>query len=744
VLEVEIMDYNEVLKARSYKIDTGRPHPLGATPDENGINFSIYSEHAAYVELLLFDEYDDKKPALVLSTSMDTEVARAEEVAGHAEDLPDQNADNRISLNKTFHFWHVYVRGLKPGIHYAYRIGGPYDPAKGYRFDNNKVIIDPYSKGNNKSLWNRGNACLPGDNLATSMRSVAIDSSNYDWDGDSHIILRAMNETPGMKEIPRKMNMPPELNETIVYELHIGGFTKSPTSGVKNPGTFSGVVQKIPYLKELGITAVELLPVFDFDDTPDPGGRKNYWGYDPVSFFAPHSSYCVRPEHGEHIREFRDMVKALHEAGIAVILDVVFNHTAEGDHRGPTFSLKGIDNSIYYQLEPDMQYYSNYSGCGNTVNCNHPLTQKLIVDCLKYWVEEMHVDGFRFDEGSIMSRGMDGKPMQYPPVIWQIELDDGLGYTKVIAEAWDAARLNQVGYFPGYRWAEWNGHYRDDIRSFVKGDPGVVGRVASRIAGSSDLYQSKSRLPINSVNFVTCHDGFTLNDLVSYNYKHNEANGEGNRDGNDNNQSWNCGAEGYTDNQEIEALRERQIKNFAAILLLSVGIPMICMGDEVMRTQKGNNNAYCQDNDISWFDWDQIEKKSNIFRFWKLMIDFRKRHSTIRRPHYFSGKENERGLKDISWHGCKLSSPGWDDPNARALGFTMAGFDGEEDIHVMMNMHWDGLSFEIPALEGRKWYRAADTALASPVDVAEPGEEIPISDSTYLVGAHSIVVLISK
>ena len=748
------MDYASVLEKRHLTIEKGHPHPLGATPDRNGVNFSIFSEQAEFVELLLFDKHDDLSPSLVISTSRRIERAHTGE---HDNEVSDgkENDITRISLNKTFHFWHVYLRGLRPGIHYAYRIGGPQKPEEGHRFDPEKVLIDPYSRGNNHKLWDAGKACQPGDNLATSMRSVIIDTSDYDWGKDSHVILRAMNENPDMSEKPLNKGMPPELNETIIYELHVGGFTRNENSGVAHPGTFSGVIEKIPYLEALGITAVELMPIFDFDDS-EHSGRKNYWGYDTVGFFAPHSSYCINSEHGEHLKEFRDMVKALHKKGIGVILDVVFNHTAEGNERGPTFSLKGIDNSNYYHLVPDdKQYYMNYSGCGNTVNCNHPITQKMILECLRFWVQEMHVDGFRFDEGTIMSRGMDGKPMPYPPVIWQIELDDELGYTKVIAEAWDAAALNQVGYFPGYRWAEWNGYFRDDIRRFVKGDSGLIGKVASRIAGSSDLYQSKSRLPLNSVNFVTCHDGFSLNDLVSYNCKHNEANGEGNRDGNDNNISWNCGVEGETDDLAINALRERQIKNFASLLLLSVGVPMICMGDEVRHTQKGNNNAYCQDNELSWFDWDLLEKNSNLFRFWKLMIDFRKRHSAIRRTHYFIGEMNERGFKDISWHGCKLERPGWDDPNALALAFTLAGFNGDEDIHVMVNMYWEALEFEIPAVEGRKWYRAVDTFLASPMDIADPGQEILIEGNSlqgdggnaygsYLVNGRSIVVLISK
>ena len=734
------------MKTRRYSIERGKPHPLGATPDEEGVNFSIYSEHADYVELLLFDKHNDPEPALVLSTNKAEKLTHAGRIETSTKLLEGSEIykTTNIVLNKTFHFWHVYVRGLKPGVHYAYRIGGPFDPSRGYRFDGDKVLIDPYSKGNNKTLWNREKACMPGDNLAFSMRSMVMDASKYEWEDEDYIPSEKIHEMSELSEMLPGKNISQELNEIIIYELHVGGFTRSPTSGVTAPGTFSGVIEKIPYLKELGITAVELMPVFDFDDATSLGGRKQYWGYDPICFFAPHSGYCVNPEYGAHMKEFRDMVGALHKAGIEVILDVVFNHTAEGDNLGPVFSFKGIDNSIYYHLESDKQYYSNYSGCGNTFNCNHPISQKLILDCLKYWVREMHIDGFRFDEGSILSRDTDGKVMKYPPVIWQIELDDALGDIKVIAEAWDAAALNQVGYFPGPRWAEWNGYYRDEIRRFVKGDPGLVDRVASRIAGSPDLYQSESRFPINSVNFVTCHDGFTLNDLVSYNCKHNEANGENNRDGIDNNLSWNYGFEGDTNDPEIEFLRERQIKNFASILLMSVGIPMICMGDEIRRTQKGNNNAYCQDNEISWFDWNLVEINSDMFRFWKLMINFRKRHTTILRPRYFIGQENERGIKDISWHGCKLYSPGWDDPYARALSFTMGEPGNEEDIHVMMNMYWEPLEFEIPRLAERSWYRAVDTFLPAPQDITVAGDEVRVDSDSYLVQGRSVVVLVSK
>ena len=441
------------------------------------------------------------------------------------------------------------------------------------------------------------------------------------------------------------------------------------------------------------------------------------------------------------------MVKALHKAGIEVILDVVFNHTTEGNHLGPTINFKGLDNSIYYHLVPhDKQYYMDYSGCGNTVNCNHPMVTKLIVDCLKFWVREMHVDGFRFDEGSILSRDQDGLPMTHPPVVWHIETSEVLAETKIITEAWDAGGLYQIGKFPGYRYAEWNGHFRDDIRRFVKGDPGLVGAVASRIAGSADLYQASGHLPINSINFITCHDGFTLNDLVSYNYKHNEDNGEDNRDGIDDNLSWNCGVEGETEDPEIDALRRRQIKNFAAILLLSKGVPMIVAGDEVRRTQKGNNNAYCQDNEISWFDWNLVEKNPDIFRFFKLLIDVRKCHCNpaLLRRYFFSGEVNERGLADISWHGLKLFSPGWDDPNATVLAFTLGGFEEEVDVHVMLNMYWEELNFEIPSIEGREWYKVVDTADPSPMDIVEPGKETMVSGDVCLVKGYSVVVLISK
>lgn len=691
------------LEAR-LEIQKGAPHPLGATVKDDGVNFSLFSIYATGVELLLFEKHDDLEPY--------------------------QTIPFDPFVNKTFHFWHIFVRGLQTGAHYAYRVDGPSDPSAGLRFNRQKVLIDPYSKGNTDALWRWENACGPEDNLTTSMRSVVVDPSKYDWEGD------------------RPLNRP--IEETIIYELHVGGFTKSPSSGVAHPGTFSGLTEKIPYLQELGINAVELLPVLDFDQSRvlrivDGQPLRNFWGYDPIAFFAPQSGYCSRPEAGAHLNEFRDMVKAFHKAGIELILDVVFNHSGEGNHEGPIFCFKGIDNTVYYFLSPDdKKLYLNYSGCGNTINCNHPIVQKLIVESLRYWVQEAHVDGFRFDEGSILSRGEDGQPLQHPPVVWQIELDEELADSKVIAEAWDAAGLYQIGHFPGDRWAEWNGHYRDDIRRFVRGDPGLVGIVAARLAGSADLYQQRGALPVNSINYITSHDGFTLNDVVSYEGKHNEANGERNQDGAVENWSWNWGVEGDTTDLAVEELRVRLIKNFATILLVTRGVPMMLAGDEIRRTQRGNNNTYCQDNEISWFDWKLVERNQDLLRFWKRMIKFRRNHPTLRSRQFYTGAVNERGLADVSWHGCKLNEPRWTDPEARTLAMTLGGFGGSQDIHVMLNMDSGGLDFEVPNINGRKWFKAVDTAGASPHDIADAGIESALPTNVCAVAGRSIVVLISR
>jgi isoamylase len=700
---------------RRFQTRPGRPHPLGATPDAEGTNFALFSQAGTAVQLLLFEAHDARHPVKVI-------------------DLDP--ADNR-----TFYFWHVYVKDVTPGMGYAYRVDGPQDlHGRGHRFNPRKVLIDPYGRAVTSTLWDRAAACGPDDNVTSSLSSIVVDIEGYDWEGDLPI------------------NRP--MSETVIYEMHVRGFTQAPSSGAKHPGTYAGVIEKIPYLKALGITAVELMPVFEFDETEISGvnplsGQQliNYWGYSPIAFFSPHGDYCVLPEQGNHIREFRDMIKAFHRADIEVILDVVFNHTGEGNHEGPTVSFRGLDNGTYYLLEPDKQYYTNLTGCGNTLNCNHPMTEKFINECLLFWVKQMHVDGFRFDLASILSRGENGQPLDNPPVLWHIELSDDLAETKIIAEAWDAGGLYQVGYFPGYRWAEWNGKYRDDIRRFVKGDRGIIGAVASRISGSADLYQDDGELPINSINFVTAHDGFTLNDLVSYNEKHNEANGENNNDGTNDNLSWNHGFEGETDDPEIDALRKRQVRNFLSILMLSQGVPMMLMGDESRQTQFGNNNAYCQDNEITWFDWDRVASHDDQVRFTGQLIDFRKRHPNLRRSSYFVGTVNKRGLPDLAWHGCLLNAPGWNDPDSRVLAFTLGGFPGthrtskidhDVDIHVMMNMEWQDLDFEVPESAGRRWYRAIDTGAPSPRDIAARGEEELFDGTVCNVRNRSVVVLISK
>ena len=685
----------------TFAADPGVAHPLGIAVYPEGVNFSLFSQAATGVDLLLFDDPSAVEPVQVIRLDP--------------------------FRNKTFHMWHVFLRGCGPGTFYAFRVHGPMDPAAGHRFNPNKVLISPYARGICKPLWKRADAAGPRDNLATSMRCAVVDPSRYDWEGD------------------RPLERP--IHESIIYELHVGGFTRSPTAGVTHPGTFAGLAEKIPYLKALGITAVELLPVCEFDDTDaslNPAGDviRNYWGYSTVGFFSPHSGYCVDRTGASHLNEFRDLVKALHKAGLEVILDVVFNHTDEGNELGPTESFRGIDNRTFYVLDPhDLATYANYSGVGNTFNANHPLPQKFIVDCLRYWVQDMHVDGFRFDEGSVLARGEDGAPLVHPPVIWEIELDDALAATKVIAEAWDAAGLYQVGHFPGDRWAEWNGQYRDDIRRFLRGDAGVTGLVASRLGGSADIYQPRGQTPENSINFITVHDGFTLNDLVSYNDKHNEANGEGNRDGIANNLSWNCGVEGPTEDPVIEALRRRQIKNAVTILMLSRGVPMILAGDEIRRTQDGNNNAYNQDNVTSWIDWSLAAAHQDVLRYVQRVIAFRKAHPALSRPSFYAGEINERGLADITWHGTRLNRPGFDDPEGRALACTIAGCDGGPDLHVMMNMFWEPLVFDVPTNAPRVWRLAIDTFADSPHDIADPGEETLVAAPTCTGPGRSLMVL---
>jgi isoamylase len=686
----------------AFAVGLGKSAPLGATPCADGVNFSVFSRNATGLELLLFDGGDDARPARVVRIDPST--------------------------NRTYHYWHVFVPRVRPGQIYAYRVQGPFDPAQGLRFDPEKVLLDPYGRGVTvPNRYGREAASRPGDDCATAMKSVVVDPNAYDWEGD----------TP-----PRR-----PLSRTIVYEMHVGGFTRHPSSGVAEAarGTFAGLIEKIPYLQKLGITAVELLPVFQFDAQDCPPGRVNYWGYSPVSFFAPHQAYGSRRDPLGAVDEFRDMVKALHRAGIEVILDVVFNHTAEGDHSGPTLSLRGLDNPTYYILEADRSRYANYTGTGNTLNANQPIVRRLIVDSLRHWVEAMHVDGFRFDLASILARGPAGNVLPNPPVLWDIESDPALSGTKLIAEAWDAAGLYQVGSFVGDAWREWNGRFRDDVRSFLRGDRGTVGRLADRLIGSPEIYGHEQREAEQSVNFVTCHDGFTLNDLVSYNEKHNEANGEENRDGTDDNRSWNCGVEGPTGDPEVERLRNRQVKNFLTLTLLSVGMPMILMGDEVRRTQGGNNNAYCQDNETSWFDWALIEKHADVHRFVTLLNARRLlRDMEHERERLTLNQLIQRANR--AWHGVRLHQPDWRD-SSHSLAFTAELRKQGLLVHLLINAYWEPLEFELPAVEQNgesPWRRWIDTALDPPDDIADSQVAAPVGGYAYRAEARSVVVLFAR
>jgi glycogen operon protein len=524
--------------------------------------------------------------------------------------------------------------------------------------------------------------------------------------------------------------------------MHVAGFTRNPNSGVApvRRGTYAGLIEKIPYLQKLGISAVELLPVHQFDAFDCPQGKVNYWGYAPICYFAPHQAYSSRKDPLGPVDEFRDMVKALHRAGIEVILDVVFNHTAEGNHDGPMLCFRGLDNETYYILEQDKRFYSNYTGCGNTLNASNPIVRRMIIDSLHYWVTEMHVDGFRFDLASILTRDENGNPLANPPVLWDIESSPVLAGTKLFAEAWDAAGLYQVGSFVGDSWKEWNGRFRDDARDFFRGAEGTTARFADRLIGSPEIFGHEEREPEQSVNFVTCHDGFTLNDLVSYNEKHNDMNGEENRDGANDNRSWNCGIEGASDDPAIEALRSRQVKNFLTVTLLSIGMPMILMGDEVRRTQQGNNNTYCQDNELGWFDWSLVEKHADFLRFATLLIERRRLRAAEYEKQGLTLNQMLRKAK-CSWHGVKLGEPDWS-AQSRSIAFTAELQQEKMLLHLILNAYWEPLEFELPLLDsGGKWRRWIDTALESPQDIV-PWQRSPSIDSlTYRAEPHSIVVL---
>jgi isoamylase len=675
----------------------GQSHPLGATVRDGGVNFCLYTHNGTAVELLLFDDVIDNKPRVI---ALDP------------------------AINRTFHYWHVFVRGIRPGQLYAYRVHGPFAPDKGQRFDAQKVLLDPYAQAIVKNpRYDREAAIRPGDNLKTSLKGVIIDAASYDWEGDTPL------------HIP--------YSRTVIYEMHVRGFTRHESSGVAESkrGTYAGLIEKIPYLQKLGINAVELLPVQQFDEQDAPLGLTNYWGYSPMAFFAPHNGYCSNNSVLGVVDEFRDMVKALHKVGIEVILDVVFNHTTEGDQRGPTLSLKGLENAAYYILEPNQAIYSNFTGCGNTINANYSIVRRLIIDCLCHWVIDMHVDGFRFDLASAMARGETGQPLLSPPILWSIDSDPVLAGAKIIAEAWDAAGLYQVGSFIGDRFSEWNGHFRDDVRRFVRGDSNTVTQIASRIMGSPDIYVKPDREPNRSINFITCHDGFTLNDLVSYNTKHNEQNGQNNTDGMNDNCSWNCGHEGESDDASIEALRVKQIKNFFTVLLLSQGTPMLCMGDEVRRTQNGNNNAYCQDGPISWFDWDSVKRNAGLLGFVTKLIRFIQQNVVFQQERLLNTSDHA-DEPSIVWHGTRLGAPDWG-PDSHSIAFTLRHPESGERIHVMLNAYWEPLTFEAPALSGAKrWLRIVDTSKPAPEDFIEKARAEAIDHPTYRVDSRSSVLLL--
>jgi len=681
-------------------VGVGTSEPLGASVRVGGVNFSIYSRSATRIDLLLFDREDAGQPSRIIP--LDAE------------------------RHRTYHYWHVFVPEIGPGQVYGFRAHGPFTPDRGLRFDPEKLLLDPYGLAVAvPEGYSRAAARQPGDNTAVAMRSVVADPARYDWEDDCPL---------------RRPH-----SETVIYELHVRGFTQHPSSGVSpgKVGTYAGLVEKIPYLKDLGVTAVELLPVFQCDAQDAPVGRPNYWGYAPISLFAPHSAYSSRRGALAAMDEFRDMVKAFHRAGLEVILDVVFNHTAEGGADGPTCCFRGLENPVYYILEEDKSRYANYTGTGNTLNANDAVVRRLIRDSLRHWVAHMHVDGFRFDLASILSRDASGKPVPQPPILWDIESDPVLAGTKLIAEAWDAGGLYQVGSFIGDAWQEWNGRFRDDIRRFVKGDNGMVPNVAARFLGSPDIYAHEEREAEQSINFITCHDGFTLEDLVSYNRKHNEANGEENRDGADDNASWNCGVEGPTDDPAVEELRSRQIRNLLTLLLLSTGTPMLTMGDEVRRTQRGNNNAYCQDNEISWFDWTLLERHRGLHRFVKALIAYRQqRDVVVGRMRLTLNQLLSRSR--IDWHGVELGRPDWSD-QSHVLAFCLTSLGGRLLLYGMLNAYWEPLRFQLPPAgpETRgTWRRWIDTSLPSPQDIVNWDEAPQIADASYLVPPRTVAFLV--
>ncbi|MFO8064745.1 MAG: glycogen debranching protein GlgX [Spirochaetia bacterium] len=695
-------------------IRPGKPAPLGATYVEDGVRFCLVARDATGVTLCLFDNEGDEQPS--------------------REIVLDESA------NRTGDVWHVEVSGLEAGALYLYRVSGPYEPETGHRYNEHLYLLDPYARAlSGEAPW-----ALQEQHADQHTRSSAARIPKC-------VVTAESDDVEGAKA-PRH-----PLQLTVIYEMHVRGFTRSPSSAVDHPGTYRGIIEKIPYLTELGITSVELLPVHEFDEhenknhNPETGERLvNYWGYSTAGFFAPKRGYAADTGHAAQVSEFKDMVKALHEADIEVILDVVFNHTGEGGADGPTFSFRGIDNSIYYLLEDDRRTYANYTGVGNTVNCNHPVVRHFILDSLRYWVTEMHVDGFRFDLASVLARGGNGELLENPPLLEAIAEDPILRSAKIIAEAWDAAGAYQVGWFYGGRWCEWNDRFRDDVRRFWRGERGMSSAFATRISGSSDLYSKGGRKPFHSINYVTCHDGFTLADLVSYSRKHNRANGEDNRDGHEPNFSYNYGHEGPTEDPVILAVRRRQQKNFIATLMLSLGTPMLLAGDEFGRTQRGNNNAYCQDNEISWLDWTLAEQNADLLRFTREIIRFRFRHPAILRSDFYTGLDSSTDLiPDITWFNDRGGHIEWSDPgNLLALRLDGAREEighsmDDDDFYIMFNGTTRSRSFRLaPAAAGGAWRRVVDTYLESPHDITEEGALRALADQKrYTVRSRSVVVL---
>ncbi|MCD6291502.1 MAG: glycogen debranching protein GlgX [Anaerolineae bacterium] len=695
-------------------VRVGIPLPLGAHRLGDGANFAIFSRHATRVYLEFFDRPEDSTPARTIGLDP--------------------------ARHRTGDVWHVWVRGVRPGQLYAYRIDGPYAPGDGHRFNVRKLLLDPLATAvTHIGRWDFAPALgydptSPERDLSPSsvddtgdMPKCVFTHEHFDWEED------------------RPLRRP--WSETVIYETHVRGFTVHPSSGVAHPGTYQGLVEKIPHLLDLGVTAVELMPVMEFNEyeldrvnplTGEP--LRNYWGYNPVTFLAPKASYASAGGLGQQKLEFKEMVKALHQAGIEVILDVVLNHTAEGNELGPTICLRGVDNAIFYMLDEDKRFYRDYTGTGNTINANHPVVRDYILSVLRYWVMEMHVDGFRFDLASVLGRDEEGRLLSNAPLLERIAEDPLLREIKIIAEAWDAAGAYQVGGFSERRWAEWNGRYRDEVRRFWRGDEGMIGLFASRICGSADIYQGSGKGPECSINYITCHDGFTLNDLVSYRQKHNEANGEGNRDGMEENFSENYGVEGETDDPAVEAIRRRQVKNFLLTLFISRGVPMLLGGDEFRRTQRGNNNAYCQDNEISWYDWSLLRRHWEIYRFARGMIAFRRAHPVLRREAFYTEE-------DIRWFSPEGSPPDWLNPQERRMACLILG-DGatEADLYLMFNAGSDPASFVLPAPpHGGRWHLAVDTSLPSPGDLYEVGQEPVLEDQgIYRIPSRASVILVAR